>query len=204
LIDRRRKSPRTDLLSSMLAADRGGTQFTDEEILANLMQVIPGPDVMTMLISNAVLSLLRHPDQLALLKKDPALIGNTVEECLRYDSLILGFPRTATEDVNVRGQLIQKGQRVFPLFRSANRDPARFPDPDRLNITRKDIAQLSFGHGVHTCIGAPLARLVGQIGISTLVQRLPGLQLTSDTLEYRKHFSLRALLALPVSFQPAS
>ncbi len=204
LIGRRRKSPRTDLLSSMLAAERGGTRFTDEEILANLMQIMPGPDVVTMLISNAVLSLLRHPDQLALLKKDPALIGGAVEECLRYDSLILGFPRMATEDVNVRGKLIQKGQLVFPLFRSANRDPVRFPDPDRLDITRKDVAQLSFGHGVHTCIGAPLARLVAQIGISTLVQRFSGLQLTSDKLEYRKHFSLRALLALPISFQAAS
>jgi pimeloyl-[acyl-carrier protein] synthase len=158
----------------------------------------------TMLISNAVLSLLRHPDQLALLLKDPALIGGALEECLRYDSLILGFPRMATEDLNLRGQLIQKGQRVFPLFRSANRDPGRFPDPDCLDITRKDVAQLSFSHGVHTCIGASLARLVGQIGINTLVQRLSGLQLTSDTLEYRKHFTLRALLALPISFQPAS
>ena len=204
LIGQRRKSPRTDLLGSMLAAERNGTQFTDDEILANLMQIIPGPDVVTMLISNAVLSLLRHPDQLALLKKNPTLIGGAVEECLRHDSLILGFPRTATEDVNVRGQLIQKGQLVFPLFRSANRDPDRFPDPDRLDITRKDLAQLSFGHGVHTCIGAPLARLVAQIGIGTLVQRFSGLQLTSDTLEYRQHFSLRALLALPISFQAAS
>ncbi len=204
LIGRRRKSPRTDFLSSMLAAERGRTQFTDEEILGNLIQIIPGPDVVTMLISNAVLALLRHPDQLALLKKDPALIGSAVEECLRYDSLILGFPRVATEDVNVRGQLIHKGQQVFPLLRSANRDPVRFPDPDRLDIRRKDLGQLSFGHGVHYCIGAPLARLVGQIGISTLVQRLSGLQLAADTLEYRKHFNFRALLALPISFQPAS
>jgi pimeloyl-[acyl-carrier protein] synthase len=204
LIDRRRKSPRTDLVSSMLAAERDGTQFTDEEILGNLIQIIPGPDALTMLISNAVLSLIRHPDQLALLKRDPALITGAVEECLRYDSLILGFPRVATEDVNVRGQLILKGQQVFPLLRSANRDPGRFADPDRLDITRNDIGQLSFGHGVHTCIAAPLARLVAQIGISTLVQRLSGPQLATDTLQYRKHFNFRALLALPIRFQPAS
>ena len=101
LIGRHRKSPTTDFVSSMLAAEHGGTQFTDEEILGNLIQIIPGPDALMMLISNAVLALLRHSDQLALLKKDPALIGGAVEECLRYDSLILGFPRVATEDVNV-------------------------------------------------------------------------------------------------------
>jgi pimeloyl-[acyl-carrier protein] synthase len=204
LIGQRRRSPTTDFLSSMLAAERGGAQFSDEEILGNLLQFIPGPDALMMLISNAVLSLLRHPDQLALLKKDPALIGGAVEECLRYDSLILGFPRVATEDVNVRGQSIRKGQQVFPLLRSANRDPVRFPDPDRLDITRQDLRQLSFGHGVHYCLGAPLARLLAQIGISTLVQRLSALQLAADTLEYRKHFNFRALLALPISFQPAS
>ena len=204
LIGQRRKSPGTDFVSCMLAAERGGTQFTDDEILGNLLQITPGPDPVTMLISNAVLSLLRHPDQLALLKKSAELTGGAVEECLRYDSLILGFPRVATEDVNVRGQLIHKGQQVFPLLRSANRDPLRFPDPDRLDITRQDLGQLSFGHGVHYCLGAPLARLLAQIGISTLVQRLTGLQLAADTLEYRKHFNFRALLALPISFQPAS
>ncbi len=204
LIGQRRKSPRSDFVSSMLAAELGGTQFTDEEILGSLLQIVPGPDALMMLISNAVLTLIRHPDQLGLLRKDPALIGGAVEECLRYDSLILGFPRMATEDVTVRGQLIHKGQQVFLLYRSANRDPLRFPDPDRLDITRQDRGQLSFGHGVHTCLGAPLARLLAQIGIGTLVQRLSELQLAADTLEYRKHFNFRALLALPVSFQPAS
>jgi pimeloyl-[acyl-carrier protein] synthase len=204
LIARRRKNPSTDLVSSMLSAERGGTQLTDEEILGNLIQIVPGPDALEMLVSNAVLSLLRHPDQFALLKKDPALIGSAVEECLRYDSLILGFPRLATEDLNLSGQFIRKGQQVFPLLRSANRDPVRFPDPDRLDITRKDLGQLSFGHGVHYCVGAPLARLVAQIGINTLVQRLSSPQLAAEALEYRKHFNLRALLALPISFQPAS
>jgi pimeloyl-[acyl-carrier protein] synthase len=203
LIGRRRKSPGTDLVSSMLAAERDGARFTDGEILGSLMQLIPGPDVTMMLISNAVLTLLRHPDQLALLKRDPALIGGAIEECLRYDSMILGFARVATECVNVRGQLIHKGQTVFPLLRSANRDPVRFPDPDRLDITRQDLGQLSFGHGVHACPGAPLARPLAQIGINTLVQRLSGPQLAADTLEYRKHFNFRALLALPISFQSA-
>lgn len=204
LIGRRRKSPTTDFVSSMLAAEHGGTRFTDEEILGNLIQIMAGPDALMMLISNAVLALLRYPDQLALLKKDPALIKGAVEECLRYDSLILGFPRMATEDVNIRGHLVHKGQRVFPLLRSANRDPVRFPNPDRLDITRQDIGQLSFGRGVHYCLGAPLARLLAQIGINTLVQRLTGLQLAVNTLEYRKHFNFRALLALPISFQPGS
>ena len=204
VISQRRKNPKTDFVSSMLGATRCATQFSDDEILGNLMQIVPGPDVLMMLISNALLALLHHPDQLALLRNDPALIEGAVEECLRYDSLILGFPRVATEDVNLRGQLIQKGQQVFPLLRSANRDPNRFPDPDRLDITRKDLGQLSFGHGVHACPSAPLARLVAQIGISTLIQRLAGLQLPADTLKYRKHFNFRALLALPISFQPAS
>ncbi len=204
VISQRRKNPKTDFVSSMIGAARCATQFSDDEILGNLMQIVPGPDVLMMLISNALLALLRHPDQLALLRNDPALIEGAVEECLRYDSLILGFPRVATEDVNLRGQLIQKGQQVFPLLRSANRDPNRFPDPDRLDITRKDLAQLSFGHGVHACPGAPLARVVAPIGITTLVQRLSGLQLAADTLKYRKHFNFRALLALPVRFQPVA
>jgi cytochrome P450 len=110
----------------------------------------------------------------------------------------------ATEDVNVRGQLIRKGQHVFALLRSTNRDPVRFPDPDHLDITRQDLGQLSFGHGVHYCLGAPLARLLAQIGVGTLVRRLSGLRLAAHTLEYRKHFNFRALLALPISFQPAS
>jgi cytochrome P450 len=201
LIGQRRESPRADLVSHMLAAEQGGARFTDDEIIGNLIQIIPGPDALTMLIGNAVLALLRHPDQLDLLVKDPALIGGAVEECLRYDSLILGFPRVATEDVTLRGQSIRKGQQVFLLFRSANRDPARFPDPDRLDITRSDLAQLSFSHGVHTCLGAPLARLLAQIGVGALVQRLSGLQLATDKLEYRKHFNFRALLALPIRFQ---
>src|SRR5262249_56739649 len=159
---------------------------------------------MALSIGNAVLALLRHPDQLALLRQHPERIENAIEECLRYDTPVLGFTRVATEDLTVRGQTIRKGDLVFLLYGAANRDPARFPEPDRLDITRTDIEQFAFGHGVHTCLRAPMARLLGEIAVNILVRRLAGLRLASETLDYRKHFILHGVNSLPVAFQSSS
>ena len=129
----------------------------------------------------------------------PSLIGSAVEELLRYDSPVQLRVRVARETVEIGGRRIAKGQRVLILVGAANRDPARFPDPDRLDIARPDNRHLAFGHGIHFCTGAPLARLEGAIAIRRLLRRFPRLELTTDQLAWRETLTLRALNALPVS-----
>jgi pimeloyl-[acyl-carrier protein] synthase len=200
-IRQRRERPANDLISGMLAAEWNGSRMTEEQMLGSLIQVMQSPDSMALFVGNAVLALLRHPDQLNLLRQRPELIDNAIGESLRFDTPVLGFTRVATEDVAVRGQTIHAGELVFLLYGAANRDPARFPDPDRFDVTRADIEQFAFGHGIHTCIGAPIARMLAAVAVNTLVQRLPGLELPTDALEYRKHFILHGVNALPVRFR---
>ena len=151
-----------------------------------------------------MLALLQHTDQLAQLRAEPALLRPAVEELLRYAGpLETASERYAWEDVTVAGVTIPRGEQVFAAVASANRDGRQFPDPDRLDITRENIEQFAFGHGVHTCLGAPLARLLAGVGVNALVQRLPGLRLAADALESRKHFILHGVQALPVRFRPA-
>jgi cytochrome P450 len=115
---------------------------------------------------------------------------------------VLGFPRVAAEDVDFHGHRIRKGELVFLLYASANRDPARFPDPNRLDLRRQDVQQLAFGHGPHTCIGAPLARLFAEVALTALVQRLPAPRLATEQLGYREHFILHGVEALPITWGP--
>ncbi|GAB1545392.1 cytochrome P450 [Scytonema sp. NUACC21] len=202
-IRERAKNPQNDLISAMLTVEENGVKLTEDEILGNLFQMyIGGHDEATNLIGNGVLALLRHPDQLDLLKQNPLLIEDAVEEFLRYDAPLLGIMRAATEDMHIGGKTIQEGQRVFLLYGAANRDPERFPDPDRLDITRRYSLHFSLGWGRHFCIGAKLGRLQAQVAINTLIQRLPNLRLNTDELEWRKSFTIRALNALPVAFTP--
>jgi cytochrome P450 len=197
------KNPKDDLVSAMLTVEENGARLSEDEVLGNLFQMyIGGHDEATNLIGNGVLALLRHPDQLKLLKQNPSLIESAVEEFLRYDAPLLGVMRVATEDVQIGGKTIQKGQRVFLAYGAANRDPARFPDPDRLDITRSNTLHLSLGHGSHFCVGAKLGRLQAQIAINTLIQRMPNLRINTDKLEWRKSLTVRALNALPVAFTP--
>jgi pimeloyl-[acyl-carrier protein] synthase len=159
-----------------------------------------GHETTVNLVGNGLLALLRHPDQLAKLRADPSLIHGAVEELLRYDGPVQRTGRVAHADVEVGGVSIRQGERVTVFLGAANRDPAQFPEPDRLDITRADNHHLAFGGGIHYCLGAPLARLEAQVAINTLLRRLPGLRLATDTPAWRQTAVLRGLEALPVRF----
>lgn len=201
LIAERRKNLQEDLLSALIAAEEEGDRLSEDELLATcVLLFFAGFETTTNLTGNGTLALLCHPEELRKLKEDPSLIQSAVEELLRYDSPVQMTGRTAKEDIEVGGKTMQKGQEVLTLLGAANRDPAQFPDPDRLDITRSPNRHLAFGHGIHSCLGAPLARVEGQIAIGTLLRRLPGLRRQTDTPEWRETISLRGLQALPVVF----
>jgi pimeloyl-[acyl-carrier protein] synthase len=201
LIARRRASPRADMLSALIAAEEAGDKLSENELLATcILLLIAGHETTVNLIGNGTLALLRHPDQLRRLRDNPALIGSAVEEVLRYDGPVQRTARIPSEDVVIGGQTIGKGEMVMPFIGAADRDPAQFPEPDRLDITRTDNRHIAFGWGIHFCLGAPLARVEGQIAINTLVQRLPKLELATAAPEFRQSLTLRGLKSLPVSF----
>ena len=158
-----------------------------------------GHETTVNLIGNGLLALHRNPDQLQLLKSDPSLMANAIEELLRYDSSVQVTGRTTLEDVDEIGGIpLEKGQTVVCLLGSANRDPAVYPAPGRLDITRRDVRPLSFGGGIHYCVGAQLARIEGEIAIGTLLRRLPNLRLSDvDHPDWRQTFVLRGLNKLP-------
>jgi cytochrome P450 len=201
LIAERRASPRADMLSDLIAAEEAGDKLSENELLATcILLLVAGHETTVNLIGNGSLALLRHPDQLRRLRDDPGLIGTAVEELLRYDGPVQRTARIPSEDVTLGGRTIPKGEMVMPFIGAADRDPTQFPDPDRLDITRADNRHIAFGWGIHFCLGAPLARVEGQIAIATLVQRLPKLALATDRPEYRQSLTLRGLTTLPVAF----
>ncbi len=201
LIALRRASPRDDMLSGLIAAEEAGDKLNEDELLATcILLLVAGHETTVNLIGNGTLALLRHPDQLQRLREDPGLIGSAVEELLRYDGPVQRTARIPSADVTIAGRTIAKGELVMPFIGAADRDPAQFPDPDRLDITRADNRHIAFGWGIHFCLGAPLARVEGQIAIGTLVQRLPKLALATDKPEHRLSLTLRGLKTLAVSF----
>jgi pimeloyl-[acyl-carrier protein] synthase len=201
LIAERRASPREDLLSGLIAAEEAGDKLNEDELLATcILLLVAGHETTVNLIGNGTLALLRHPDQLRLLRDNPRLIGSAVEELLRYDGPVQRTARIPSEDATIAGRTIGKGEMVMPFIGAADRDAGQFPDPDRLDITRTDNRHIAFGWGIHFCLGAPLARVEGQIAINTLVQRLPKLALATETPEYRQSLTLRGLKSLPVAF----
>jgi cytochrome P450 len=204
LFELRRKSPGDDLTTQLVQAEEDGSKLSNEELTANIILLFgAGHETTVNLIGNGLLALYRNPDQLALLKADPSLISNAIEEFLRYDSSVQLTGRVALEDIDdVGGKKIPKGESVLCLLGSANRDPAVYPDrPDRLDITRPRIRPLSFGGGIHLCLGAQLARIEAEVAISTLLRRLPELRLDdAENPEWRPTFVLRGLKRLPASW----
>jgi cytochrome P450 len=201
LIARRRAAPRADLLSGLIAAEEAGDKLSENELLATcILLLIAGHETTVNLIGNGTLALLRHPDQLRLLRENPGLIGSAIEELLRFDGPVQRTARIPSEDVVIAGHTIARGEMVMPFIGAADRDPAQFPDPDRLDITRTDNRHIAFGWGIHFCLGAPLARIEGQIAIGTLVRRLPKLALATEAPEFRQSLTLRGLASLPVTF----
>jgi cytochrome P450 len=204
LFDLRRKNPGDDLTTQLLQAEEDGSKLSNDELYANIILLFgAGHETTVNLIGNGLLALYRNPDQLALLKADPSLISNAIEEFLRYDSSVQMTGRTALEDIeDLGGRRIPRGESVLCLLGSANRDPAVYPDrPDRLDITRPRIRPLSFGGGIHLCLGAQLARIEAEVAISTLLRRLPELRLDdAENPEWRPSFVLRGLKSLPASW----
>ena len=200
-IQEHHEHPRDDLINAMITAEINGDRLTEEEIVANLIiTMVGGQETTTNLIGNGILSLLRYPDQLEKLRGDLSLIPSAVEELLRYESPSQHTARLAPDDVELGGKLIGKRQAVIAVMGAANRDPARFADPDRLDICRQDNRHLAFAWASHFCFGAPLARIEGQVAFETVLRRMPNLQLIPGPLSWRENLGLRGLNALPVTF----
>jgi cytochrome P450 len=204
LFELRRREPGDDLTTQLVQAEEDGSKLTNEELTANIILLFgAGHETTVNLIGNGLLALHRNPEQLALLKSNPSLVTNAIEEFLRYDSSVQLTSRVALEDIDdLGGKKIPRGESVLCLLGSANRDPAAYPDhPDRLDITRPNVRPLSFGGGIHHCLGAQLARIEAEIAISTLLRRLPELRLDdADNPEWRPTFVLRGLKRLPASW----
>lgn len=200
-VDELRLHPRENLLSALAQAEEQGDRLTEEELFANcVLLMMAGHETTTNLIGNGILALLNNRDQKEALAPNPELVVPAVEELLRYDSPVQKMARIALADIDVDGKQIKQGQLVCFCFGAANRDPDQFPAPGKLDIARKPNRHLAFGHGLHYCVGAALARLEGQIAVNTVLRRLPGLRLETETLEWHRNFTLRGLKALPVVF----
>ncbi|MCY7782446.1 MULTISPECIES: cytochrome P450 [unclassified Bacillus (in: firmicutes)] len=201
LIQKRKQQPQQDMIS-MLLRGKEKDKLTEEEAASTcILLAIAGHETTVNLISNSILCLLQHPQQLLKLKENPDLIDTAVEECLRYESPTRMTARVASEDIDISGVTIRQGEQVYLLLGAANRDPNIFAHPDVFDMTRSPNPHLSFGHGHHICMGSSLARLEAQIAVNTLLQRMPGLQLADCEWRYRPLFGFRALEELPVTFE---
>ncbi len=200
LVDERRRMPGEDLISRLIAAKEEGDQLSEKELMGTCVTImLASHETTTNLIGNGLLALLRHRKELERLRREPDLIGSAVEELLRYESPLDHFTRVAKGDVELDGKVIRKGQLVSLSLVAANRDPAQFSEPDLLDLGRRNNTHVSFGFGPHFCLGAPLARLEGQIAIGTVVQRFPRLEIDADSIEWREQLNLRAAKAIPVA-----
>ncbi|MGW7242655.1 cytochrome P450 family protein [Streptomyces sp. NPDC054804] len=204
LLARKRAEPADDLLSAMIAVRDEEDRLSEDELMSlTFLVLFAGYENTVHLIGNATLALLLHPSQLAALREDPARIGAAVEELARYDGPApLAIRRFPTEDVTIGGVTVPAGETVLLSLAAAHRDPRRFPEPDRLDIGRDATGHLALGHGIHYCLGAPLARLETEVALTALLERLPGLELdvASDALRWRPSMRTRGLLGLPVRY----
>lgn len=200
-IQRRRDTPGDDLMTALLGAQEHGDLLSDDELVATcVLLVFAGHETTTNLIGNGILSLLRHPAELSRLRAEPQLMPTAVEELLRFDGPAAAVVRVATEEIPLHGQTILPGERVFALLNAANRDPRQFPNPESLDIARKENRHLAFGQGIHFCIGAPLARMEAKLAITAILERCSGISLQSTPLTWSNSLVIRGVRSLPVSF----
>jgi len=200
-----RNSPRDGLIYSLMTAEVNGQRLSDDEVIANTIITLVGGNETTMnLIASGYLTLLRDKASFELLRGRPEIVGSAVEELLRFDSPVQYTARIAPADLQLGGKSIRKGARVVAVLAAANRDPNRFPDPDRLDLLRTDNRHLAFGWAAHFCFGAPLARMEGQIAINSLLSRLANPRLLESALEWRENTALRGLTALKIGFDPGT
>jgi cytochrome P450 len=200
-IAEQRRNPREGLIQTFMNAEIDGDRLSDEEIVANcIVTMVGGLETTTNLITNGILSLLRHPEQMQRLRDHLDIMPAAVEELLRYESPSQHTARLAPDDVELGGKKIKKRQAVIAVMAAGNRDPDRFADPDRLDFTRTDNRHLAFGWGAHFCFGAPLARLEGQIAFDSLLRRFTKLEMTDEPLIWRENLGLRGLKSLPLTY----
>jgi cytochrome P450 len=199
LIEERRRDPGPDVLSTLIQAEEAGERLSHDELIALVMALISaGSETTVHLICFATYNLLRHPEQLALVKADPALMRNALDEVLRFDSFGKnGVPRFAVEATELSGVQLRKGQMVYPHLPAALRDSDVFPDAGTFDIRRDRIANISFGTGPHHCVGAALARIEGELAVAGLLSRFPTLQLAGEPV-YAPHAFLRKMEVLPL------
>jgi cytochrome P450 len=200
LLPERRAHKGDDLVSLLLRVEEEGEALTGEELLAQCTLLLTaGHETTRNLLGNGLLALLQHPDQFTKLKENPALINSAVREFARFDSPVQFFGRAATEDFSWHDQEISKGQTIILLLGSANHDPEKFSEPEKLEISRDEGMPMSFGHGIHFCIGAALAYTEAEIAFTTLLERTPGLRLLDEVPAWRSNLSFRGLSRLPLS-----
>ncbi len=200
---KRRHQPEDDLITALVRAELEGDKLTEEEMVSSCVTIlIGGHETTTYLIANGMYALLQHPDQLRRLRDNPDLADSATEEFLRYDGPFQRNRRIATRDVQLGDVTIEKDQLIMQLLGAANRDPAHFPDPDALDITRSPNKHLAFGYGPHFCLGAPLARLEAPTAFRVLLQRLKNIRLAHDSLEWNNAL-FRGLKSLPIQFERA-
>lgn len=201
LVEERRKEKKDDLISALVGSEEEGNHLTESELLSNtVLLLIAGHETTTNLIGNSILALLRNPDQLDVLKQNPDRMPGAVLEFLRYDSPVQMVRRIADGELELGDLKILPEQNVVIALGAANRDPAMFADPDKLDVARANAGKhVAFGHGIHHCLGSSLAETEGQIAIGTVLRRMPNLKLKTDKLEYKTPFSLRGVHSLPVT-----
>src|SRR3989440_2809217 len=197
-----RMRPQGGLVSALVHAEVQGDRLSEDEVIANcILTMVGGQETTTNLIGNGILSLLRNPDQLQKLRDDLSLIPSAVEELLRYESPSQHTARICPADTELGGKQIRKGQAVIAVMAAGNRDPERFPDPDRLDLARTDNRHLAFGWASHFCFGAPLARIEGQLTLEAIVRRTAKLALApNQSIAWRNNLGLRGLTALQITF----
>jgi cytochrome P450 len=202
LVDERIVRPGDDFISVLASGEKRGV-FTRHQVLVNTsLLLLAGHETTINLICNGTLAFIQHPDQWALYKEDP--VGRAkwaTEECLRYDAPVKSIQRLASQDIEVRGKVMEKNDRIRWFISSANRDPNVFADPDKFDITRQPNPHVAFGNGVHHCLGATLARVEGQEVFKALAERFPDLRVETEQLEYQPSITFRSLKSLPVTLQ---
>ncbi|MFP6749116.1 MAG: cytochrome P450 [Alphaproteobacteria bacterium] len=201
LLERRRQDPGDDIITELLSAADDGDKLSDDELIGNIILLFgAGHETTVNMLGNGLLALLSNRAEWEKLLADPSLVPNAVEEILRFDSSVQMTGRMAFEDVEIGGVTIPKGEQVLNLLGAANRDPDRFDDAEEFKVDRHDVQPTSFGGGIHHCLGAPLARMEGEIALATLIKRLPNLTLANDDPDWRLTFTLRGLMTLPVTW----
>ncbi|MGY6022282.1 cytochrome P450 family protein [Streptomyces spinosirectus] len=202
LLADKRAEPADDLLSDLIAVRDEGDRLSEDELMSLAFLILfAGYENTVQLIGNSVLALLQHPEQLAAVREEPARLAGAVEEFIRYEApALFAIRRFPVEDVTIAGVTVPAGETVWVSPSAANRDPARFPDPDRLDLTRDASGHLALGHGIHYCLGAPLARAETEIALAALLERFPELALADGDIRWRRSLRARGLVALPVTY----